>query len=167
MALTRYFLILIIYTVSITASFSQTDDATTFFFIRHAEKIRDGNTDPDLTEQGKTRSMNWADVFKYEALDAVYSTNTQRTINTAKPTASNHELEIVTYDAETIDIESLAKVYEGKTVLIVGHSNSTPRLVNKLLGHETYPKIEDDNNGYLYGVTIIKGISTSLLLHID
>ena len=61
----------------------------------------------------------------------------------------------------------LAKTNQGKNVLIVGHSNTTPNLVNELLGKEKYPQIEDNNNGNLYVVTIINGISTCTLLHID
>ena len=167
MAFARYILILVIYAVSVTTSYSQADNSTTLFFIRHAEKIRNGDSDPGLTEQGMLRSSNWADVLKNADIDAIYSTNTQRTLNTAKPTANIKGLEVLVYDAKTIDIIGLVEASQGKTVLIVGHSNSTPVLVNKLLGEEKYPQIEDDNNGNLYVVTIINGISTSLILHFD
>lgn len=167
MAFIRSVLILAIYVFSMTSLYSQTDNSTTFFFIRHAEKIRNGDSDPNLTEKGKLRSGNWAEVFKNVDFDAIYSTNTQRTLNTAKPTADIKNLDIVVYDSKMIDILEFAQTHKGKTILIVGHSNTTPVLVNKLLGEEKYSQIEDNNNGNLYVVTIIKGISAVELLHID
>jgi len=167
MAFIRSVLILAIYAISITSLYSQTDNSTTFFFIRHAEKIRNGDSDPNLTEEGMVRSRNWAEVFKNVDFDAIYSTNTQRTLNTAKPTADNKNLDIVVYDSKMIDMLEFAKINEGKTILIVGHSNTTPVLVNELLGEEKYSQIEDNNNGNLYVVTILEGISTAELLHLD
>lgn len=167
MVLARYILILVIYTFIFTPSYSQTDHPTTFFFVRHVEKVRDGSSDPDLNAQGILRSENWAHVFKNTGIDAIYSTDTKRTIKTAEPTASSNNLNIEIYNAQTIDIVDLAKAYQGKSVLIVGHSNSTPTLVNQLLEKDKYPQIEDNNNGNLYVVTIINSISTCVLLHID
>ncbi len=163
----RYTLLLVFYAFSISIIVGQSDNATTFLFIRHAEKIRNGDPDPGLTAQGILRSKHWADAFKSTGIDAIYSTDTKRTLSTAEPTASTFNIDVVVYDAKTIDILQLIKINQGKTVLVVGHSNSTPSLVNELLIKEKYPQIEDDNNGNLYIVTIINGESTSKLLHID
>ena len=167
MALTRFLLILVVYAFSITASVSQSDNVTTIFFIRHAEKIRKGDSDPGLTEQGTLRSIHWADVLKGADLSAIYSTDTKRTLSTANPTAKSNKIDVEIYDTKTIDIINLTKINQGKNILIVGHSNTTPKLVNELLGKEKYPQIEDNNNGNLYMVTIISGISTCTILHID
>ena len=167
MALTRFFLILVIYAFSITTSVSQSDNVTSIFFIRHAEKIRNGDSNPGLTEQGILRSIHWAEVFKGADISAIYSTNTKRTLSTGDPTAKSNNIDVEIYDSKTVNIMNLAKTNQGKNVLIVGHSNTTPNLVNELLGKEKYPQIEDNNNGNLYVVTIINGISTCTLLHID
>ena len=55
------------------------------------------------------------------------------------------------------------KKTKGKTVLIVGHSNTTPKFTNGLLGEEKYEDIADDNNANLYVVTISKNGKTSQL----
>ena len=55
----------------------------------------------------------------------------------------------------------------GKTVLVVGHSNTTPQFANDILGEEKYPEINDDNNGNLYIVTIQNKNKSSILLKIN
>ena len=43
----------------------------------------------------------------------------------------------------------------GNTVLVVGHSNTTPNFVNTVLAKDQFDLIDDSNNGNLYIVTII------------
>ncbi len=54
-----------------------------------------------------------------------------------------------------------------KTVLIVGHSNSTPNFVNGLLEVKTYKQIDESNNANLYIVTLSEDSKSSILLKID
>ena len=132
------------------ASNAQSEKETQLFFIRHAEKEKDGSNDPLLTKKGESRAEYWATVFKNIDFDEVYSTQTSRTIATAKPSAKKDDLEIIIYDTKEIDIKELAKNKLGKNILIVGHSNSTPRLVNALLGNDDLQEIEHSNNSNLY-----------------
>ena len=43
---------------------------------------------------------------------------------------------------------------KGKSVLIVGHSNTTPVFANKILGENKYENMDDNDNASLYIVTI-------------
>lgn len=132
---------------------------TTYYFIRHAEKDRSDKTnrDPDLTETGKARAVRWSDIFQHVNFDAIYSTNYNRTKQTAQPTADAQTLDVVLYDPRTLFSEEFSEATVGKTVLIVGHSNTTPAFVNAVLGTKKYPDIDDHNNGNLYIVTISEG----------
>ena len=56
---------------------------------------------------------------------------------------------------------------KGKTVLVVGHSNTTPSFVNKVLNEEKYQNINDSVNGNLYIVTIKNQSKTDYLLSIQ
>lgn len=56
---------------------------------------------------------------------------------------------------------------KGKTVLIVGHSNTTPKFVNDLLGEVKYQDIADNNNANLYKVTITNDGKTDELSVVD
>ena len=55
----------------------------------------------------------------------------------------------------------------GKTVLVVGHSNTTPQFVNAILGTKQYTDIQDDNNVNLYIVTRINEENSVVLLKIE
>ena len=139
---------------------------TTFYLIRHAEKDRSegvGN-DPQLTEEGLARAQRWAEVLGLEPLDAVYSTDYQRTRQTAAPAAMADGLEITLYEPNAFDAKAWIAQHKGQRVLIVGHSNTTPMLVNKLLAEERFSDIDDSVNGNLFVVTVVgKTVAVELL----
>jgi len=148
-------------------SFAQ--EVTTYYLIRHAEKDRSDktNSNPELTDLGHQRALRWSSVFDNVTFDAVYSTNYLRTIATAKPTASAKGLEIQFYNPRELYSKDFQQETLGKTVLVVGHSNTTPQFVNAILGIDRYTDIQDNNNANLYIVTRIKEETTSVLLKID
>lgn len=135
----------------------QDTSVTTFYLIRHAEKDRTegvGN-DPQLTEEGLKRAQRWAEVLGLEPLDAVYSTDYQRTRQTAAPAAEANGLEISLYDPNAFYAQDWIARHKGQRILIVGHSNTTPMLVNRLLAEERFADIDDSVNGNLYVVTVM------------
>lgn len=142
---------------------------STYFFIRHAEKDRSdsNNENPHLIDLGKQRAQHWSEVFKNINFDAVYSTNYNRTIETAKPTASKNNLDLVLYDPKTINFPKFLKDTAGKTILVIGHSNTTPDFVNTILGSKKYNDIDDSNNSNLYIVTIFGDQISDNLLYIN
>ena len=125
---------------------------TNIYFIRHAEKDRTDpeESDPELTVTGKERANYWAKVMQHIPLSTVYSTNYRRTLATAEPTAAARELSVTLYDPAQTDPNLWWEAHRGESILVVGHSNTTPALVNQLLGETRFPDIEDDNNGQLY-----------------
>ncbi len=150
-------------------SCTQEETTTTYYLIRHAEKIRTDKTnkDPNLNDKGLERSKKWANYFKDISLDAVYSTEYNRTMQTAKPTAESKNLKVLSYDPKKIYSEDFRKATKGKNVLIVGHSNTTPYFANKILREERYFQIDDDNNADLYVITVTKDSKTGDLLKVD
>ena len=154
--------------ITTISGYSQ-EQATTYYLIRHAEKDRSDTTEknPQLTEKGMQRALQWSEVLKNIPFDAVYSTNYKRTIQTATPTAEKNDLEILIYEPGALYNSEFIKNSEGKTILIVGHSNSTPKLVNKIIGSNTFDHIDDRNNSNLYIVTSIGDLKTVQLLYIE
>lgn len=144
-------------------------DITTYYFIRHAEKDRSDptNSDPKLSEAGKNRAEQWNEILKNITFDAIYSTAYHRTIQTAKPTADRAKLDILFYDPSTLYSPDFTKDTNGKTVLVVGHSNTTPDFVNQVLGEQKHEAIDDLNNGNLYIVTISETQITDHVLTIN
>ncbi|WP_343486110.1 phosphoglycerate mutase family protein [Allomuricauda sp. d1] len=141
---------------------------TTFYLIRHAEKDRENpeNPDPELNQDGLTRAMQWANIFEPLALDAIYSTNYERTSMTAAPTSVKKDIDIKYYEPD-MDIESFKKENEGLNVLVVGHSNTTPVIANQLLGFEKYSQMDDNDNSSLFIIRIINGNATDIRLSMD
>jgi phosphohistidine phosphatase SixA len=142
---------------------------STFYFIRHAEKDRTDpeNADPELNQDGLGRAIRWAEVFDPIALTAIYSTNYERTTMTAEPTSVKKEIDVQFYDPKNMDVESFMNNNLGGEVLIVGHSNSTPELVNRFIGEEKYPSMDDSDNSSLFIVRIIDGVPTDIRLKMD
>ncbi|MBU8891726.1 MAG: histidine phosphatase family protein [Bacteroidales bacterium] len=143
------------------------NDVSTYYFIRHAEKVISEDPNPELDSLGESRAKQWAGIFKNISFDAVYSTDYNRTRNTATPTAKSKYLDLVLYHPSKIDYAKFLSDTKGKTVLIVGHSNTTPVFVNKLIGAEKYKLIDHNTFGNLYIVEITKSNITDKLLLIE
>ena len=144
-------------------------DVTTFYFIRHAEKDRSNPEDPDpeLSQKGLGRAMHWAEIFDDIPLDAIYSTDYARTSMTAAPSAVKQDLTVQYYDPGTMDIEAFRAENLGKSVLVVGHSNTTPDMLNRLMGEDRFGAMDDTDNGSLFILTIIGSEETVSRLHFN
>ncbi len=142
---------------------------TTYYLIRHAEKDRSDKTnrDPHLTEAGLKRADNWASILKDIKFDMVYSTNYNRTKETAAPAAKANNVDLNFYDPSDMKLKEFMAKTKGKTVLVVGHSNTTPMFTNGLLDKKKYDMIADDNNANLYIVTVSKDSRSSTVLVVD
>lgn len=132
-------------------------ETTVYYLIRHAEKDRSTtDKDPILTEKGLERAANWAKIFTPIKFDQIYSTDYKRTQQTTFPTATDKRIKIQNYDPDKLYDENFKRNTSGKTVLIVGHSDTTPTLVNTILGEHKYDQIDDKDNGKLFIVTLVK-----------
>ena len=125
-------------------SFGQKGELTTrIFLIRHTETVDNGTRDPALSKKGIERSKKWAEVLSQEKIDLVYSTDLKRTQALARIIANSQGIERIYSYQRDIDIEPFLKEIKGKTVMVSGHSNTTPFFVNRLIGEEKYRQIED------------------------
>ncbi|MEJ2585626.1 MAG: phosphoglycerate mutase family protein [Robiginitalea sp.] len=129
---------------------------STYYLIRHAEKDRSNpdNPDPELNQNGLGRAMHWAEILDDVSLDAIYSTDYERTRMTAAPISIKQDISVTYYDPATMDMNAFRAETLGKKVLVVGHSNTTPEMVNRLIGEEQFSQMADDDNGGLYIVTL-------------
>ena len=159
----------LIYIFIFTSLLSNAQEVTTYYFIRHAEKLRVDKTDrnPNLNSKGFKRAEAWKEVFSNISFDAIYSTDYNRTMLTAKPTADSKNLPILMYNPRDMYSKTFQNQTKGKTILVVGHSNTTNVFANKVLGFDKYEEIKDNNNSNLYIVTIMNGNSSSILLQIN
>lgn len=138
---------------------------TTIFLVRHAEKATDHATDPELTAAGKERAERLAHMLVPARVDAVYSTPYRRTKQTAWPLAEDLQVPIQEYDPRDAGFaRKLLQEEVGKTVLVVGHSNSIPLLVNTLIGEERFTQLDESEYDKLFIVQLRNGKSHPILL---
>ncbi|CAM3634096.1 SixA phosphatase family protein [Litorimonas haliclonae] len=142
--------------------------AATFFLVRHAEKTSDKN-DPALTAQGRQRAELLADTLQDAGITRIYSSDYIRTRDTAAPLAERLGRQVEIYDVGDLQAIASKLKAEGKRALVVGHSNTTPELVDLLGGEGGEPIVEATEYDRLYVVTLGKGgnMSTTLLRYGD
>ncbi|MBO6793372.1 MAG: histidine phosphatase family protein [Balneolaceae bacterium] len=127
-------------------------DETLLIFVRHTEKADDGTRNPPLNMQGLERANALVVSLKDLPIAAIYSTNYKRTEMTGTPTAFHFELPVNNYDFDNLDafLSTLISKHKGEAVLIVGHSNTTPRLVNMVMQENRLEQIDEKRYGDLF-----------------
>ena len=127
--------------------------ATTIYLVRHAEKEAAG-PDPALTPAGRQRATELRRLLQDAGIDAIYSTDVTRTLETATPLAQQLGLHIRIYDWDEMDALAASLLRRGGRYLVIGHSDTTPELVG-LLGGEPGTAIDEaDEYDRLYVVSI-------------
>jgi len=105
--------------------------------VRHAEKL--SGKDPELTACGKLRAQHLIDELQHLNVVAVYSTNYQRTTQTAMPLAHHLGLELTFYQPGELSKLAAGLQQIIGDVVVIGHSNTTPELAELLVGHAVEP----------------------------
>lgn len=136
---------------------------TVVIVVRHAEKSTGDPKDPGLSGQGLARANKLAEILKDARVSAAFTTQYKRTQLTAAPTAALNGFSVEvrnatkentsTYTADLL--KEIQKKHKGKTVLIVGHSNTVPEVVKHMAGADVLP-IGEDEFDRLYIITLGK-----------
>jgi broad specificity phosphatase PhoE len=123
---------------------AQQQPATVVIIVRHAERAP-GSGDPPISEVGRVRAAAVAEIGQLAGVSAIITTQLQRTRQTAEPLATALGITTVTVPTGTdlakhvSDVAAAVRQLAGKTVLVVGHSNTVPLIVAALGG----PKLPD------------------------
>lgn len=129
----------------------------TILIVRHAEKEQSTSRDPELSEEGKTRARELDRMLRKVSIDEVYATAYKRTRNTVAPVAERIGVDIKLYDPSAQDkLAMTLKTASGKTILIAGHSNTIPALLNLLTNSKEYKDMPETEYDNLFVVTITK-----------
>lgn len=106
------------------------------FLVRHAEKVTDGSRNPALTEEGKERARKLAFMLKDANIGRIYSTDFIRTQKTVEVLAKKLNLAVKSYNPyKSKDmVDEIRNDKSGKSVLIVGHSNTLAKTIHDLSG---------------------------------
>lgn len=150
MKVLKYLVMLLCALCSANALAGQSEEAP-IYVTRHYDTPA-GETDPDLTPQGKARASQLAAWFYGRTLKAIFVSDFKRTRQTAAPLAATLDLTVETYDPKDIPgIVARAKA-AGGPVLIVGHSNTVPDIVQQL-GGDRPGDLKHEDFGDLWTIT--------------
>lgn len=141
-------------------------ETTTIVLVRHAEKMKD-QKDPNLTNEGHFRAAKLKEILATISLNKIYSTDYNRTQQTAKPTSNAQEIEVASYNPRALNDfgNMLLQTKKGENILVVGHSNTTPKLLNYFMKETVVESISESDYGNLYIVNIDnEGNAKALLL---
>jgi len=140
---------------------------TIIYLVRHAEKdLMPGLADPPLTPVGEVRAQLLAKQLAKRRPAALFTTDTRRTRATLAPLAQATGLVPEAYRAqEPAALAShLSHDYAGKTVVVVGHSNTLLPLL-AALGVAPLPgEIRDEEYNFLFKVTLRQGQPARLIM---
>lgn len=125
------------------------DPSLEVYLVRHAEKTTE-KTDPGLTEAGQRRAELLAEKLDDAQIERIHSSDYIRTRDTAAPLAKLLGIEIELYDPRDLPAIAAQLEAEGGTHLVVGHSNTTPQLVELLGGDGGEPIVEATEYDRLY-----------------
>lgn len=130
---------------------------TVIILVRHAETEFPADAEdprnPFLNEAGLAQAARLAEILGPDGLDHVFSTEYRRTRSTARPTAHAVQLEVEAYDpSDLVGFAAQLKRMTGR-ILVVGHSNTTPALVEALGGDPGEPIDERMEFNRLYTLT--------------
>jgi broad specificity phosphatase PhoE len=141
------------------ASFSQNSQKTTFIVLRHAEKA-DNTKDTNLSTYGLARADELRKTLSPISVEAIYSSPYNRTKLTVTPLATEKGITITEYPANKPFEEfvgELIDAHRGKTVVIVGHSNTVPEILKVLSKNAFSVTINESQFDNLYVVTLTDG----------
>ncbi len=160
----RFSFLLFLFCGVINLYAQQPAETITIILLRHAEKDTVG-TDPMLSAPGVLRAERLPAVFKDVTPDAMYSTPYKRTQQTLATWAKLTGKNILSYDQKNLrGFAEELKAMKGKTIVVAGHSNTTPMLVNLILGSSKYEALDESVYNKAWVVIIKDGVATDKII---
>ena len=142
-----------------SANAQQEPAVNKIFIVRHAEK--ETGKDPLLTAAGNARAGDLMRALQNASIQKIYVSQFRRTQSTGDSLRLQLNIDTVHYAADTVCDNLINAIIEhsdfGKTILIIGHSNTLPQIIRKL-GVTEYPygDISDNEFDNLFMITYKK-----------
>ncbi len=157
-------------TLAMVPATAATQEPTVVILVRHAEKAAEPANDPPLTPAGEARAAALAGALRDARVAGIVSTQFRRTLETAAPLARALGLvpDTVRAGGRTAELHAQAVAahvrarYAGRTVLVVGHSNTIPPII-AALGGPRLPDLCDPEYAHLF-VLVLRADGTASLV---
>jgi broad specificity phosphatase PhoE len=162
----------VLITIALSASFAAAADHV-IFVVRHAERAatNDPNAskrmmgdDPPLSPAGQARAARLATMLASAGVQRIYTTEFQRSRQTAAPLADRLKIKPVMAPAnDAAPLVAQLRRAAGN-VLVVGHSNTIPDLLKKLGVKEEIKMADDQFDDLFVVIRRVGGPSTLIRL---
>ena len=169
MVLHRALVLAVVSIAAVAPLHAQSAAPTIVVLVRHAEKAASPADDPGLTDAGRARADALAQALRDARVDAVITSQYERTRKTAEPIATARHLTPVVVragtDTEAHVREVAAAVRSqaaGGLVVVVGHTNTIPPVI-AALGGPQLPDICDAEYARLFTLVLPAGGSPRLI----
>lgn len=149
---------------SVVLSQTAKSEITTIILVRHAEKAKSNDNNPNLSEIGQQRAKKLAKTLKNASINTIYATEFARTQETAKPLSEIINIPIKIIEANSTDklVNEIQDKHKGENILVVGHSNTLPSIIEKL-GNIKIQDLEENEYDNLFILNISKNDRAKLL----
>ena len=141
----------------------ESEKPITVYLVRHAEKQEPASstdTDTSLSKEGQARAEKLASLLSGCSISAAYTTPYKRTTETAKTVLEKNQIAgspIATNPREMAALLEQIRRSSGKSLLVVGHSNTIPAVARALAGrNDAVPEIPETSFDNLFVVTITR-----------
>ena len=129
------------------ASGAHAQNVRTIFFVRHADKVSD-ETDAPLSDAGHRRAECLAKMLADAHIQKIYTSDLQRTQQTAAPLAEQLHLKPVTIPLIKVnDLIEAIRSDRAANILVVWHDLTLPKILSALgapeitpIGHTEYDR---------------------------
>jgi broad specificity phosphatase PhoE len=135
--------------------------------VRHAEKAETPKDDVALSDRGRARADALAAALADAGVETIVTTQRRRSRETAAPLATRRGLTPVvvqTADDTKVHANAVAAAVRqgGAVVLVVGHSNTVPAII-QALGGPKMPDICDGQYAWLFTLRVEAGLPARLI----
>lgn len=153
------FLLSVITILSLNACTTQT-----FYIVRHAEKENESESS-GLSREGIERGMALEKYMADKKLDTVFTSEKRRAVLTGLSVSLPQSLPQVTLEqSPALKLENfiarLKNISGNKNILIVGHTNTIPSIIQSICGRQIMA-IPETDYGFIYTITV-KGTQITL-----
>jgi broad specificity phosphatase PhoE len=130
---------------------------TTVFVLRHAEQVNDGSKDPPLSAAGEARAERLREIFGQRGeglgIDGIIVSELRRSQDTARPLAAALGIPVVVVEASDPGEAARRAIqdFHGGRVLVIGHGNTVPAIVEALSGRRV-PALDETDFSTVYVV---------------
>ncbi|MDB5261329.1 MAG: phosphoglycerate mutase [Adhaeribacter sp.] len=132
------------------------DGTTTIYLVRHAEKdTRNPNDqDPDLTETGRKRALALKAYLQGVKVDGLFSTPYKRNQKTLQPLAQGRPIQFYESHNYALLRDKILSEFKGKTVVVVGHSNTVLPIIEAFGAKKPIKEITDSDYDNIFRLTV-------------